>query len=75
MDDKGPNTDGQPVIDYQAKYDLTYDQYVKMKEKFKKEKDFPNPSTEVEKSIALDAIIEQLVEVKKEQWGKPVKLD
>ena len=58
-----------------AKYDLTADQFSKIKDKFKKEKDFPNPSTDIEKEYALDFIIDQLVEVKKEQWGKPVKLD
>jgi hypothetical protein len=76
MEDKGPNTEGQqPVTDYLTKYDLSTDQLSKIKDKFKKDKDFPNPSTDAEKEFALDWIIEQLVEVKKEQWGKPVKLD
>lgn len=54
---------------------MTADQLQKMKDKFKKDKDFPSPSTDAEKEFALDSIIDQLVEVKKEQWGKPVKLD
>jgi hypothetical protein len=48
----------QPVTDYLTKYDLTADQFSKMKEKFKKDKDFPNPSTDAEKEYALDSIIE-----------------
>jgi hypothetical protein len=75
MEDKSPNTEGQPVTDYLTKYDITADQLSKIKDKFKKDKDFPNPSTDAEKEFALDWLIEQLVEVKKEQWGKPVKLD
>ena len=37
-----------------------------MKDKFKKDKDFVNPSTDCEREYALDQIIQQLVEVKKE---------
>ena len=48
----------QPVTDYLTKYDLTADQFSKMKEKFKKDKDFPNHSTDAEKEYALDSIIE-----------------
>jgi hypothetical protein len=54
------------VTDYLIKYDLTYDQLSKMKDKFKKDKDFPTLSTDAEKEYALDFIIDQLVEVKKE---------
>jgi len=49
-----------------TKYDLTSDQFSKMKDKFKKDKDFPTLSTDAEKEYALDFIIDQLVEVKKE---------
>ena len=59
-----PKDQGQQVTDYLTKYDLTNDQLSKMKDKFKKEKEFPTPSTDAEKEYALDCIIEQLVEVK-----------
>ena len=60
MDDKGQTDQGQQVTDYLTKYDLTADQFSKMKDKFKKDKDFPSPSTDAEKEYALDFIIEQL---------------
>lgn len=46
-----------------------------MKEKFNKEKDFATPSGDAEKMYAICSIIEQLVEARTCQWGKPVKLD
>ena len=58
MEDKSPTSEGQPVTDYLTKFDLTADQLSKIKDKFKKDKDFPNPSTDAEKEFALDWIIE-----------------
>lgn len=46
-----------------------------MVERFKNGKDFVQPSADYEKEFVTDCIIEQLVEVKSGQWGKPVKLD
>ena len=46
-----------------------------MVEKFKNGKDFVQPSADYEREFVTDCIIEQLVEVKSGQWGKPVKLD
>lgn len=46
-----------------------------MVERFKNGKDFVQPSTDYEREFVTDCIIEQLVEVKSGQWGKPVKLD
>ena len=46
-----------------------------MKDKFKKDKDFVNPTTDAEKEFVLDIVLTQLTEVKNGQWGKPVKLD
>lgn len=66
---------GQLITDYIAKHNITQFQLDKIKEKFKREKDFALPQSEVEKEFATDMIIEQLVEVKNGQWGKPVKLD
>ena len=50
----------------------------KIADKYRKDKDFSAPAGEfknAEKEYALDMIIDQLVEVKNGQWGKPVKLD
>jgi hypothetical protein len=66
---------GKPITDYAAKYDLNPGQVNKMTEKFKYGKDFVQPSTDYEREFVTDCIIEQLVEVKSGQWGKPVKLD
>ena len=46
-----------------------------MHEKFKSGKDFVQPSTDAEREFVTDCVIDQLVEVKSGQWGKPVKLD
>ena len=46
-----------------------------MVERFKNGKDFIVPSADYEREFVTDCIIEQLVEVKSGQWGKPVKLD
>ena len=46
-----------------------------MTEKFKNGKDFSQPQTDYEREFVTDCIIDQLVEVKNGQWGKPVKLD
>lgn len=66
---------GRPITDYCAKYDLTQQQVDKMVERFKNGKDFVQPSADYEREFVTDCIIEQLVEVKSGQWGKPVKLD
>ena len=46
-----------------------------MESKWKPDKDFELPTTDVEREFALDQLIAQLTEVKKGVWGKPVKLD
>ena len=61
--------------DYQTEYDLDDATLNKIKEKFKKEKDFVNPTTAAEKMFAISMLIEQLTEVRNNQWGKPVKID
>ena len=71
----GPEADGISNTNYETKYDLTAKQMQALKDKFKKDKDFVQPSNDCEREYAVDQIIQQLVEVKKEQWGKPVKLD
>jgi hypothetical protein len=61
--------------EYQTEYDLDDATLNKIKEKFKKEKDFVNPTTAAEKMFAISMLIEQLTEVRNNQWGKPVKID
>ena len=63
------------AIDYCAEYDITQEQLAKIKEKYKRDKDFQQPNNEAEKMYALQSLIDQLTEVKNGQWGKPVKLD
>ena len=50
--------------DYCAKFNLSQDQFQKLKEKYKKDKDFITPTTDAEKEYALDSILTQLTEVK-----------
>ena len=45
-------------------HDLNQEQLNKIKDKYKKDKDFVPPSTNAEKEYALDMVIEQLTEVK-----------
>lgn len=45
-------------------HELNQEQMSKIKEKYKKDKDFVPPNTNPEKEYALDMIIEQLTEVK-----------
>lgn len=65
---------GQTETDFVAKYDVS-DAYLQMiKAKYQKDKDFVTPENDMEREVALDSIIAQLVEVKGGTWGKPVKL-
>ena len=61
--------------DYLTQFDITQDQLSKIKDKYKRDKDFQLPINEAEKCYALNSLIEMLTEVKNMQWGKPVKLD
>ena len=53
---EGPS-DGIPTTDYSTKYDLNAGQLTALKNKFKKDKDFVQPSNECEKEYALDMLI------------------
>jgi hypothetical protein len=46
------------VTDYLKEFDLTPDQLNKIKDKYKRDKDFLIPNNEAEKAYALDQIIE-----------------
>ena len=79
MEERKANNDGdfESTLppDFQTEYDVSDEQLTKIKEKFKKEKDFQNPTTPAEKMYAISMLIEQLTEVRKASWGKPVKID
>ena len=66
---------GHTTTDYKAKFDVSESDVQKVKAKYSKDKDFVSPDTDLEKEVAIDSIIAQLVEVKGGTWGKPVKLD
>ena len=53
---EGP-LDGIPTTDYKTKYDINDAQLANLKTKFKKDKDFVQPSTDCEKEFALDILI------------------
>ena len=63
------------MTDYLTKYNITQAALDKINEKFKKEGEFIIPTLDVEKEFVIDLIISQLVKVKNEKWGNPVKLD
>lgn len=70
------DANGLLVTDYATKFNLTAEQMSKMDDKFgKKGGDFVYPQKDAEKEFVLDQLINQLMEVKNGQWGKPVKLD
>lgn len=49
------DANGQPITDYMTKYDMSNEQFQKMKEKFgKRDRDFIQPSTDAEKEYVLD---------------------
>jgi hypothetical protein len=62
-------------IDYCSKYGVTPIQLLEIKEKYKKEGEFPIPHSEAEKAVAVDSLIHQMLSVKGSQWGKAVSLD
>ena len=66
---------GLTTTDYRAKFDITEAEVTKIKDKYKKGVEFVTPENDVERDVAVDSIIAQLVEVKGGVWGKPVKLD
>lgn len=61
--------------DFVGDYELSQDQFSKIKEKYKRDKDFVAPTNDAEKMFAVCSLVEQLTEVKNSQWGKPVKID
>lgn len=79
---QGANSGAQGVTsestlpqDFLTEFELSQDQFNKIKEKYKRDKDFLNPANDAEKMYAVCQVIEQLTEVRNSQWGKPVKID